>query len=104
LDGRNLTVLAHSDETGPCLVDDPLCRSLHNLNHLEYDASTLAEEYHRDVQAGTRVALPKNYFPEDDCSRKPQNRWRSHAHLLIGNWINEIYQTTPFDWATVRDR
>jgi homoserine O-succinyltransferase len=25
------------------------------------------------------------------------NRWRSHAHLLYGNWINEIYQTTPFD-------
>ena len=26
----------------------------------------------------------------------PQNRWRSHAHLLFGNWINEIYQTTPY--------
>jgi homoserine O-succinyltransferase len=25
------------------------------------------------------------------------NRWRSHAHLLYGNWIQDIYQTTPYD-------
>ena len=29
------------------------------------------------------------------------NRWRSHAHLLYGNWINKIYQTTPFDHAEI---
>jgi homoserine O-succinyltransferase len=29
------------------------------------------------------------------------NRWRSHAHLLYGNWINEIYQSTPFDLAQI---
>ena len=33
----------------------------------------------------------------DDPQLNPINRWRSHAHLLYGNWINEIYQTTPFD-------
>jgi homoserine O-succinyltransferase/O-acetyltransferase len=99
-EGRGLSVLADSDETGLCLVDDPLCRSLHNLNHVEYDACTLADEYHRDVSTGTPIALPKNYFPQDDSSQKPRNRWRSHAHLLIGNWVNEIYQTTPFDWVT----
>jgi homoserine O-succinyltransferase len=101
-EGRNLKVLAEGDETGLCLVGDPLCRSLHNLNHAEYDASTLADEFHRDLVAGTRAALPKNYFPQDDCSRRPPNRWRSDAHLLIGNWINEIYQTTPFDWVTAK--
>jgi homoserine O-succinyltransferase len=98
---RSLSVLADSDEAGLCLVDDPLCHSLHNLNHAEYDASTLADEYHRDLSGSTRVVLPKNYFPQDDCSRSPPNRWRSDAHLLIGNWVNEIYQTTPFDWVTV---
>ena len=98
---RNLRVLAESEETGLCLVDDPSCGSLHNLNHVEYDACTLADEYNRDVTAGTPVALPKNYFPQDDSSRMPRNRWRSHAHLLIGNWVNEIYQTTPFDWVMV---
>jgi homoserine O-succinyltransferase len=29
------------------------------------------------------------------------NRWRSHAHLLYGNWINEIYQTTHFDLSRI---
>ncbi|MBO6928845.1 MAG: homoserine O-succinyltransferase, partial [Roseibium sp.] len=44
---------------------------------------------------GTQI--PVNYFPDDDPSQPPENRWRSHAHLLFGNWINDAYQTTPFD-------
>ena len=40
------------------------------------------------------INVPANYYPDDD-PRAPMNRWRSHAHLLYGNWINEIYQTTP---------
>jgi homoserine O-succinyltransferase len=41
--------------------------------------------------------MPHNYFPHNDVELPPQNRWRSHAHLFFGNWINEIYQTTPYD-------
>ena len=51
----------------------------------------------RDVAEGNPINVPRNYYPGDDPARPPQNRWRSHAHLLYGNWINEIYQTTPFD-------
>jgi len=29
------------------------------------------------------------------------NRWRSHAHLLYGNWINQLYQTTTYDLAAI---
>lgn len=96
---RGLTTLAESEETGLCLVEDPQFRSIHMFNHLEYDSTTLADEYMRDVASGSPIAVPKNYFPQDDASRKPANRWRSHAHLLFGNWVNEIYQTTPFDWV-----
>lgn len=92
-----LVVLARSEETGPCLVDDPQHRMLHMFNHLEYETDTLAKEYHRD---GTGT-LPTSYFPDDDPKRAPENRWRGHAHLLIGNWINEIYQTTPFDISSI---
>ncbi|MEM6679250.1 MAG: homoserine O-succinyltransferase, partial [Pseudomonadota bacterium] len=42
------------------------------------------------------ITMPKDYFPDDDPTRPPENRWRSHAHLLFGNWVNEVYQTTPF--------
>ena len=92
-----LTTLLYSDEVGPCLVEDPAHRALYIFNHLEYDSDTLKQEYDRDVQAGTPINVPCNYYPEDDPAQPPQNRWRSHAHLLYGNWINEIYQTCPFD-------
>ena len=53
------------------------------------------------MSQASATPLPANYFPDDDPSRRPQNRWRSHAHLLFSNWINEIYQTTPFDVAQI---
>jgi homoserine O-succinyltransferase len=92
-----LTTLIASDEVGPCLVDDPAHRALYIFNHFEYDNDTLKQEYDRDVAAGTPINVPANYYPDDDPARPPLNRWRSHAHLLYGNWINEIYQTTPYD-------
>ncbi|MFK7754973.1 MAG: homoserine O-succinyltransferase [Sedimentitalea sp.] len=92
-----LTTLLGSDEAGPCLVQDPGRRAIYIFNHFEYDSETLKQEYDRDVAEGTPINVPMNYYPGDDPTRTPQNRWRSHAHLLYGNWINEIYQTTPFD-------
>lgn len=92
-----LTTLLGSDEVGPCLVQDDAHNALYIFNHFEYDSGTLKEEYDRDVANGTPINVPLNYYPDDDPSRGPLNRWRSHAHLLYGNWINEIYQSTPFD-------
>ena len=92
-----LTVLAESNETGLCLIGDLRHHTLHIFNHIEYDTMTLAKEYHRDVASGAEIKIPVNYFPDNDPTRKPQNRWRSHAHLLFGNWIDEMYQTTPFE-------
>src|SRR6056297_4236222 len=96
-----LNILLHSDEVGPCLVEDPAHRALYIFNHLEYYSDTLKQEYDRDVASGTSINVPCNYYPDDDPARAPQNRWRSHAHLLYGNWISEIYQTTPYDRARI---
>lgn len=96
-----LTVLMDSQEGGLGLLDDPAHRYLHMFNHIEYDSSSLADEYFRDVAAQMQVPVPRNYFPDDDPTRPPRNSWRSHAHLLFGNWINHIYQTTPFDLRQV---
>ncbi|MAY88470.1 MAG: homoserine O-succinyltransferase [Pseudooceanicola sp.] len=101
IDAAGLTTLVTSDQTGPCLVHDPDHRAVYIINHLEYDSDTLKQEYDRDVDSGTPINVPANYYPEDDPSRRPMNRWRSHAHLLYGNWINQIYQTTPFDPAKI---
>lgn len=99
--GGGLSTLLGSDEVGPCLVEDPAHRALYIFNHFEYDSGTLKEEYDRDVASGSAINVPLNYYPGDDPSRDPQNRWRSHAHLLYGNWISEMYLTTPFDMARI---
>ena len=97
LDGvPGLDILAVSAEAGLCLVQDLPNRQVCMFNHLEYDSSTLADEYHRDVAQGRAIQLPHNYFPGDDPTRPPTNRWRAFAHLLFGNWINDIYQCTPY--------
>ena len=96
-----LKTLLGSDEVGPCLIEDAAHRALYVFNHFEYDSDTLKQEYDRDVAAGTPINVPGNYYPNDDPSQPPSNRWRSHAHLLYGNWINEIYQTTPFEMKNI---
>jgi len=99
--GGALQVLLDSDESGLGLLEDAGRRMLHMFNHLEYEATTLADEFARDRAADARTPAPCNYFPGDDPGRPPKNRWRSHAHLLFGNWLNEIYQTTSFDLAQI---
>ncbi|NVO55027.1 homoserine O-succinyltransferase [Rhodobacteraceae bacterium B1Z28] len=102
IDGApGLTTLLGSDDVGPCLIEDPSHRALYIFNHFEYDSDTLKQEYDRDIANGTPINVPINYYPGDDPAQTPQNRWRSHAHLLYGNWINAIYQTTPFNMNNI---
>ncbi len=92
-----LNILLGSSEVGPCLVEDAAHRALYIFNHFEYDRGSLKDEYDRDIANGTPINIPVNYYPDNDPANPPEDRWRSHGHLLYGNWINQIYQTTPFD-------
>ena len=92
-----LDVLAEGLDCGAGLVRDPKSGDLYVFNHLEYDATTLADEYHRDYREGLSTAIPRNYFPDDDPERPPINNWRPFAFLLISNWINDLYQRTPYE-------
>ena len=94
--GKGLEVLMESEEAGLCFVADYPHRQLYMFNHIEYDTNSLGDEYRRDVEAGKTINPPANYFPGGNTFATPENRWRSHAHLLFGNWINEVYQSTPF--------
>ncbi len=96
-DVPGLSVLLDSDETGPCLIRDEARRHIYMFNHLEYDTTTLADEFHRDIVAGMKIQLPANYFPQDDPARPPVNKWRAHANVLISNWVNVLYQSTSFE-------
>lgn len=90
-------ILSCNDNYGVSIAADAGARRLYVLDHLEYDATSLSDEYFRDVKAGIPVALPQNYFPQDNPQAEPPNTWRAHGHLLLSNWINEMYQTTPYD-------
>ena len=96
-----LDVLADGVDCGAGMVRDPKSGDLFVFNHLEYDATTLADEYQRDVAGGVATVMPENYFPDDDPMQAPINNWRPFAFLLISNWINDLYQTTPFDLTKI---
>ncbi|MDR2478379.1 MAG: homoserine O-succinyltransferase, partial [Treponema sp.] len=65
--------------------------------HLEYDPLTLDREYRRDLAKGLPIEVPRNYYPGDDPAKKPVVRWRAHAHLFFDNWLNYVYQETPYE-------
>jgi homoserine O-succinyltransferase len=92
-----LETLAMSNAAGLCLLQNVRARTVYMFNHLEYDTYTLHDEYQRDRAARPDVAVPIAYCPDDDPAKPPRNCWRAYAHLLFGNWINEMYQTTPYD-------
>jgi homoserine O-succinyltransferase len=92
-----LTIQSETVEAGVFIVTARDCREVYVTGHLEYDPLTLDREYRRDLEKGLPIAPPKNYYPGDDPSRKPVVRWRAHAHLFFSNWLNFVYQETPFN-------
>jgi homoserine O-succinyltransferase len=93
-----LDILAASAEAGVYMVATKDGRQVFVTGHPEYELMTLHEEFERDQQRGLRTALPKHYYPEDNPSRRPSFNWRSHASLLISNWLNYyVYQETPYE-------
>ncbi len=92
-----LHIVADSDEVGPYLFMSNDGRQIYILGHAEYDPICLKNEYFRDLEAGLNPKLPENYFPDDDITKEPLVRWRSHGNLIFANWLNYfVYQQTPF--------
>ena len=95
---EDLIVLAESEEAGAFLVMEKRGKQIFLLGHPEYDRYTLDEEYKRDMDKGIDIAIPKNYYPEDNADRRPVLSWRAHANAIYTNWLNYfVYQVTPYD-------
>lgn len=93
-----LKILASSEEAGVYAIATERGKQIFITGHSEYDADTLKNEYLRDKNAGLPIDVPKNYFPNDDDTKEPVVRWRSHANLIYSNWLNYfVYQITPFN-------
>jgi len=94
----SLDILAESEGSGLYIVRNKDHRQLFVFNHSEYDSCSLKNEYVRDIEKGEEIALPHNYFPENDPGNEPPLLWRAHSNLLFNNWLNYyVYQATPFD-------
>ena len=99
LNNPHLKVLADSDDAGIYIVMADDGQQIFVMGHPEYDRYTLDSEYKRDIDKGLEPDIPVNYYPDDDCNRKPRLSWRSHANNLYTNWLNYyVYQVTPYDW------
>jgi len=93
-----IEILADSEEAGVFIAARRDGSQVFVTGHPEYDPLTLKKEYDRDIAAGLPIAVPRNYYPNDDPSLPPLVRWRSHANLLFVNWLNYyVYQETPYD-------
>ena len=98
----SLKILAESEEAGVYAISTDGGRQIFITGHSEYDTRTLEQEYLRDKKLGLPIAVPKNYYPDDDDSRAPLCSWRSSANLLFSNWLNYfVYQSTPYDILTI---
>jgi homoserine O-succinyltransferase len=99
---HDLNILSISDEAGFYIAASNDMRKIFVTGHSEYDLTTLASEYDRDLKAGVTGTLPINYFPDDNPENRPVMTWRSHANLLFSNWLNFIiYQNTPYDLSSL---
>src|SRR5215207_9493574 len=87
---QDLVIIAASNATGPCIIEDAHNRATFVFDHLEYGAGTLRKEYERDKAARPGMALPTNYFPEDDDAAEPLNTWRPFASLFYRNWVELV--------------
>ena len=95
---KELEIVAESEEAGVYMVMTKDGRQIFITGHSEYDPTTLKNEYERDVKKGLAITIPKNYYPDNDPSKNPRVRWKSHANLLYYNWLNYyVYQMTPYN-------
>ncbi len=85
-----LSVAAGSPESGIYIVSALDAPEHYILGHSEYAPATLDFEYRRDLAKGIGPAIPANYYPDDDPSRPPVDRWHSHAAALFTNWLRTL--------------
>lgn len=98
-----LTLLSESEESGVYMVMARNGREFYITGHSEYSPNTLDTEYKRDLQKGLQIEVPRNYYTDNDPSKKPLVKWRAHANLLFTNWLNYfVYQETPYDITQIR--
>ena len=97
-----VVILSESEESGVYIAIAKHGKQIFVMGHSEYDLMTLKQEYDRDVAKGIPIHVPLHYFQDDNPTKRPIMRWRSHSNLLFSNWLNYyVYQETPYDVSQI---
>lgn len=131
LEAADMTVLTDSDEAGVLLATSPDgLRFVYLQGHPEYDTTSLAKEYKREVwrftegQRSDYPPYPQHYFdvtasalldeyrcevlagrtpdgfPDKQLEPQLDNTWIDTAKSIFNNWLGLVYQTTGTDRQT----
>ena len=94
---KGLNIISESEDAGVYIVATDDNRQIFVMGHSEYDSNTLRNEYLRDKERGLDIDIPKNYFKDNDPDKEPVSMWKAHSSLLYTNWLNYVYQATPYE-------
>ena len=92
-----LKILAESKEAGIHMIESRNKRNIFLQGHWEYDWNTLKLEYERDINKGLDIQVPENYFKDNNPKKNVRVNWTAHGNLFISNWLNFVYQKTPYN-------
>ena len=99
---KELYVVADSEECGSYLILACSSRQIFVTGHSEYDRYDLDKEYKRDLLKGLNPDIPVNYYPENNPEKTPVLSWRSGSNCIYSNWLNFVYQETPYNLEELR--
>ncbi len=94
---KRLKILATSHRAGAPIVSSLDHSQIFVLGHMEYDRDTLKKEYERDLSKNLPIDKPFCYFADKECTKINMN-WTSTSNLFYNNWLNFVYQTTPYSF------
>ncbi len=92
---KRLKILARSHRAGVSMITNQDHSQIFVLGHMEYDRDTLKREYERDLSKGLAIEKPFCYFADKNGNEIKMN-WSSSSNLFYNNWLNFVYQTTPY--------
>ena len=99
----DLKIVSSSREAGVYMVMARKGKQIFVTGHSEYARINLDLEYKRDLAKNLPIEIPRNYYPDNDSSKKPRMLWRAHSNLLFSNWLNYyVYQETPFNLKDIK--
>lgn len=96
-----LVTLAGSEKTGSSIIRSKNGKFIFITGHMEYDRFTLDTEYKRDIAKGLKIDEPENYYT-DASKNTVDMKWSSAANILYMNWLNTVYQETPYDINAIK--